>query len=136
MEDIHGFEDGLLSDVHIAYEDIYITDINSRIKSIESDDSGKLLALVEYDGSISIWECKDEDWRRTAAWKYKPPRQLEYKSAKMGPNGPLSSNDSINVIARWCHSSGRYLGVASNVSNKVHLFGENSKWTFLTTAFE
>lgn len=120
------FDDELLSGVQLAYEDIYIADINSRIKSIKSDDSGNLLALIEYDGTISIWECIDEDWRRTATWKYKRPKSLQFKSAKVGPNAPLSSNDCINVIARWCHSSERYLGIASNVSHKVHLFGENS----------
>lgn len=122
------FEDDLLAGVSITYESVLISKSNGRIKDIECDDSGKLLAFVEFDGNVSIWESREEQWFRKATWKYKAPFRSRYITTKYNHNQPLRTTFRPNVIARWCHGHGRYLGVASDVSKRVHLFGENSEF--------
>jgi WD40 repeat protein len=127
IEESYGYEDDLINGVYVAYENIFVAESNSPIKYIECDNTGKLLAFVEYDGTISIWDYSNEEWKRQATWKYRGPRKPNYKPPKLNQQEPLVSTYRTDVIARWC-GHGRYLGIASNVSRKVHLFGENSRF--------
>jgi hypothetical protein len=121
------FEDELLDDVFVAYDNNFVSASSSTIKDIEVDDTGKLLAFVEFDGTIAIWECIEEVWTKQDTWRYKLPKKQHPKPPKSGQHDALVSVLRPNIIARWSHGHGRYLAVASDVSRKAHIFGENSK---------
>lgn len=132
FEEVRLSEDPLLDDVFIAYENIQMCETVENIKTIECDDTGRYLAFVEKDGTISIWERQDnKQWKRKASWKYKPTKKpVRSKSMVYATRTlPLVTAFRTEIIVRWTHGRhGSFLGVASNISKKVHLFGENSKF--------
>ncbi|CAD5210440.1 unnamed protein product [Bursaphelenchus okinawaensis] len=104
------------------------------LSQIEMNDAGSLMAVVDLEGVISIWEDGENGWERLSSWRYRFDHgsrmvELPYSMDKIPPlHDPFNANLKPNIVLRWAHSKhGRYLAVAASNKRKVHIFGENEQ---------
>ncbi|CAD5214341.1 unnamed protein product [Bursaphelenchus xylophilus] len=105
------------------------------LSQIEMNDSGRLMAVADVEGVISIWEHTEHSWERQSSWRYRfdhhQPRIVELPDnpIKTPPyHDPFSATLRPKIVLRWAHSRhGRYLAVAASNKRRVHIFAENEK---------
>ncbi|KAI6174603.1 hypothetical protein M3Y97_01008900 [Aphelenchoides bicaudatus] len=126
-ESVNTIEDGLLERLQTAYEDLHISSDSIQVKDIESDYTGKYLAIVDYDGTVSIWEYMEDKWVEQTVLRYRDLKFFRQEQRLFMRCDALVNVMRPTVIARWSHGPGRYLAVASNTASKAHVFGEHTE---------